>query len=162
MKTIDPSFAEPIDSDRSPALSSSALGILVFIVTELMFFAALISAYLIIKAGPEAWPPTGQPRLPTFLFIAGSCFRGSARLRVGAIGWLWVDDDIKPIRRVFLSDSRNAWDSRDWSLDWDLATLCKVARGHLEAVFVSGCFVLLVFRSRYLADFVRSGISKLR
>jgi heme/copper-type cytochrome/quinol oxidase subunit 3 len=64
MKTIDPSFAEPIDSDRSPALSSSALGILVFIVTELMFFAALISAYLIIKAGPEAWPPTGQPRLP--------------------------------------------------------------------------------------------------
>lgn len=81
---------------------------------------------------------------------------------MGAIGWLWVDDDIKPIRRVFLSDSRNAWDSRDWSLDWDLATLCKVARGHLEAVFVSGCFVLLVFRSRYLADFVRSGISKLR
>ncbi|MDE0766862.1 MAG: heme-copper oxidase subunit III [Opitutaceae bacterium] len=64
MKTIDPSFAEPIDSDRSPALSSSALGILVFIVTELMFFAALISAYLIIKAGPEAWPPAGQPRLP--------------------------------------------------------------------------------------------------
>lgn len=64
MKSIDPTFAEPIDSDRSPALSSSALGILVFIVTELMFFAALISAYSIISAAAEAWPPAGQPRLP--------------------------------------------------------------------------------------------------
>ena len=37
---------------------------LLFIATELMFFASLISAFLIINASAEAWPPEGQPRLP--------------------------------------------------------------------------------------------------
>ena len=34
--------------------------------TEVMFFAALISAYMIIRSGSEEWPPWGQPRLPVF------------------------------------------------------------------------------------------------
>ena len=29
-----------------------------------MFFAALISAYMVIRAGLDEWPPWGQPRLP--------------------------------------------------------------------------------------------------
>jgi cytochrome c oxidase subunit 3 len=37
---------------------------LLFIVTEAMFFAGLISAYVISRAGAFAWPPAGQPRLP--------------------------------------------------------------------------------------------------
>jgi heme/copper-type cytochrome/quinol oxidase subunit 3 len=37
---------------------------LMFIAAELMFFAALISAFLIISAAAEAWPPPDQPRLP--------------------------------------------------------------------------------------------------
>ena len=37
---------------------------LIFMVTEAMFFAALISAYLVIRSGIEEWPPWGQPRLP--------------------------------------------------------------------------------------------------
>ena len=36
------------------------------IMTEVMFFAALISAYMIIRSGAEEWPPWGQPRLPVF------------------------------------------------------------------------------------------------
>ena len=47
-----------------PAISSCVLGILIFMVTEAMFFAGLISAYLVIRAGLEEWPPWGQPRLP--------------------------------------------------------------------------------------------------
>ncbi len=31
-----------------------------------MFFAALISAFLIVKSGMTTWPPIGQPRLPVF------------------------------------------------------------------------------------------------
>ena len=42
------------------------LGMLVFIVTEIMFFAGLISAFTISKtnAGMGIWPPPGQPMLP--------------------------------------------------------------------------------------------------
>jgi cytochrome c oxidase subunit III len=47
-----------------PALSCGVIGILIFMVTEAMFFAALISAYLVIRSGIEEWPPWGQPRLP--------------------------------------------------------------------------------------------------
>jgi len=37
---------------------------LLFIAAEAMFFAGLISAYVISRAGAFAWPPAGQPRLP--------------------------------------------------------------------------------------------------
>ena len=49
--------------NRTP-VSSGVLGMLIFMVTEAMFFAGLISAYVVIKAGIEEWPPWGQPRLP--------------------------------------------------------------------------------------------------
>ncbi len=45
-------------------LNRPVIGLLIFIATELMFFAGLISAYLILKAGAMDWPPPGQPRLP--------------------------------------------------------------------------------------------------
>ena len=48
---------------RTP-ISSGVLGMLIFMVTEAMFFAGLVSAYLVIRAGIEEWPPWGQPRLP--------------------------------------------------------------------------------------------------
>jgi len=45
------------------------LGLLIFLGTEVMFFAGLISAFLILRAGSAAWPPPDQPRLP--LFVTG-------------------------------------------------------------------------------------------
>ena len=48
---------------RTP-ISSGVFGMLIFMVTEAMFFAGLISAYMGIRAGIEEWPPWGQPRLP--------------------------------------------------------------------------------------------------
>jgi cytochrome c oxidase subunit 3 len=50
---------------RQPAVESAVLGTLIFIGTEVMLFAGLISALAIAKAsnlGP--WPPPDQPRLP--------------------------------------------------------------------------------------------------
>lgn len=50
---------------RAKLISSGALGMLLFIGTELMMFAGLISAFLIVRAGFRGpWPPPGQPRLP--------------------------------------------------------------------------------------------------
>jgi heme/copper-type cytochrome/quinol oxidase subunit 3 len=47
-----------------PALPSSVLGMMLFVLAESMMFAGLISAFTIVKAGALAWPPPGQPRLP--------------------------------------------------------------------------------------------------
>jgi len=45
-------------------LPNQVLGMLIFIGTEVMFFSALISAYLVIHSQRFEWPPAGQPRLP--------------------------------------------------------------------------------------------------
>jgi len=69
-----------------PPVSSGVIGMLVFIVTEAMFFAALISAYLVIRSGVEEWPPWGQPRLPvestafnTFVLLVSGLLMGYSR-----------------------------------------------------------------------------------
>ncbi len=47
-------------------LPNSVLAMIIFIATEIMFFAALMSAHTIAKATVLGgiWPPPGQPRLP--------------------------------------------------------------------------------------------------
>jgi cytochrome c oxidase subunit 3 len=37
---------------------------LLFVAAEVMFFAGLISAFTIVRAGAPVWPPPDQPRLP--------------------------------------------------------------------------------------------------
>jgi heme/copper-type cytochrome/quinol oxidase subunit 3 len=51
---------------RRPLISNGVLGMLIFIFTEVMFFAGLISAHSIVKSqvAGQLWPPYGQPRLP--------------------------------------------------------------------------------------------------
>src|SRR5215469_14482559 len=47
-------------------LPNSVLGMIIFVATEIMFFAALMSAHTIARATVlgGVWPPLGQPRLP--------------------------------------------------------------------------------------------------
>ncbi len=52
------------DPRPRPILPSPILGMLIFVIAEMMMFAGLISAYSIVKAGALGWPPPGQPRLP--------------------------------------------------------------------------------------------------
>lgn len=51
---------------RRPAVPSAVLAMLFVVCMEAMFFAGLLSAFLIVKAGikPGMWPPPWQPRLP--------------------------------------------------------------------------------------------------
>jgi len=51
----------PRDGDIIP---NGLFGMLVFILTEAMFFAGFISAFTIAKATAVVWPPPDQPRLP--------------------------------------------------------------------------------------------------
>lgn len=51
---------------RPKLVSDGMLGMLAFIVTEVMFFSGLISAHTVVRsqATGQMWPPYGQPRLP--------------------------------------------------------------------------------------------------
>lgn len=49
---------------RPKLVSNSIIGIVLFIITEIMFFSGMISAYLVNRAGATQWPPGNQPRLP--------------------------------------------------------------------------------------------------
>ena len=42
----------------------TTLGVLIFIGSEVMMFAGLISAFLVSRAAASFWPPPNQPRLP--------------------------------------------------------------------------------------------------
>ena len=75
------SISIPTDSGRKPLLSNPVLGMLLFVTMEMMFFAALISSFTIIKANALFWPPPQQPRLPieatagnTLILIASAVF----------------------------------------------------------------------------------------
>ncbi len=52
------------DSRPRVILPSPILGMLIFVIAEMMMFAGLMSAFSIVKAGALGWPPPGQPRLP--------------------------------------------------------------------------------------------------
>ena len=59
-------------------ISASTLGMILFIASEVMFFAALFGAYFTIRAGADQWPPAGVesevllPALATGVLIASS------------------------------------------------------------------------------------------
>ncbi len=44
--------------------SDGVIGMIFLLATEAMFFAGLISAYIVNRASAKVWPPYGQPRLP--------------------------------------------------------------------------------------------------
>ena len=63
--------ALPMDSRPEPRrgaklVPDAVMGMLLFVFTEAMLFAGLISAHTIVKsrAAGQMWPPFGQPRLP--------------------------------------------------------------------------------------------------
>jgi heme/copper-type cytochrome/quinol oxidase subunit 3 len=70
---------------NKPAIPNGVLGMIIFILTEIMFFAGLISAFMIVKAGTDGgiWPPLGQPRLPA----EETAFNTAALLVSGALLW---------------------------------------------------------------------------
>jgi cytochrome c oxidase subunit 3 len=49
---------------RRPVLTTARIGVILFLVTEVMLFAGLLTAFLVLKGRAPAWPPPGQPRLP--------------------------------------------------------------------------------------------------
>jgi cytochrome c oxidase subunit III len=71
---------------RKPLVPSGVLGMLMFVAVEAMFFAGLISAYLIVQSAtaPSMWPPPHQPRLP----IEATAVNSAVLLASGILFWV--------------------------------------------------------------------------
>ena len=62
-------------------ISNGVLGMSLFVLTEIMLFAGMISVFNIVRATAPVWPPPSQPRLPVeetalntlALFASGVC-----------------------------------------------------------------------------------------
>jgi len=88
MITADAS-AQPNISLREPIIPHAVLGMLIFIATEVMFFAGLVSSFTVVRLSAEGgvWPPPGQPRLPVeetaintaALLLSGVCLYWAQR-----------------------------------------------------------------------------------
>jgi cytochrome c oxidase subunit III len=86
---------------RTEILPSAMLAMLIFVVTEIMFFAALISAFTIMRGSATVWPPPGQPRLP----IGETAFNTALLLLSGALlYWARLNR-----RRFATKSARNLW-----------------------------------------------------
>lgn len=57
-------MAAPTPIPRKPLLTTGRIGVILFLVTEVMLFAGLVTAFLVLKGRAPVWPPPGQPRLP--------------------------------------------------------------------------------------------------
>src|SRR5579863_7165020 len=69
--------------DAAKRLPNSVLAMIIFVVAEIMFFAALMSAHTIARATVPGgvWPPAGQPRLP----VERTAFNTAILLLSGAL-----------------------------------------------------------------------------
>jgi heme/copper-type cytochrome/quinol oxidase subunit 3 len=85
---------------RAPIIPSGVMGMLIFVVTEIMLFAGFVSAFTIMRTSALVWPPPGQPRLPVAetafntalllasgvtLVVAGRAFRRNAPKALGPL-----------------------------------------------------------------------------
>jgi cytochrome c oxidase subunit III len=52
------------EPERTPLVTNAVLGMVMFLGAEVMFFAALVGAFLVLRLGAQVWPPPLQPRLP--------------------------------------------------------------------------------------------------
>ena len=69
MAVVDTASLEerPADEHHKPGgISSSLLGMVLFIASEVMFFGGLFGAYFTIRSAAPRWPPEGTPHLTTW------------------------------------------------------------------------------------------------
>jgi cytochrome c oxidase subunit 3 len=70
---IPPPLPPPGDDDgrepapRRPRMDNARIAMLFFLAGETMFFAGLVSGFLVLRLGAPVWPPPLQPRLPVLV-----------------------------------------------------------------------------------------------
>jgi cytochrome c oxidase subunit III len=64
----------PASAAAEGRLPDAVLGMIIFLVTEVMLFSGLISAHIVLRGPAVVWPPMGQPRLPIEVTAINTCF----------------------------------------------------------------------------------------
>jgi heme/copper-type cytochrome/quinol oxidase subunit 3 len=80
--------------ERTPRIRAAVFGMLIFVATEIMFFAGLMSAFVIARSHALGWPPPGQPRLPVLatalntlvLLASGAVLASAGRASATVLG----------------------------------------------------------------------------
>ncbi|MGH8064242.1 MAG: cytochrome c oxidase subunit 3 [Candidatus Entotheonellia bacterium] len=153
-----PSFSDPPfgddgdgrDDQPEPPINNARLGVMLFIGAEGMFFAGLLSAFLVFRTGSTVWPPPFQPRLPlvvtsvnTFILLYSSYTmhralrairRGNAQ---GLVDWVTIT---ALLGMIFLGVQGYEW---AWLLQFGL-TLSSSVYGATFYILI-GCHAAHVF-----------------
>ena len=64
MDTVAPIRLISSEHGEPRVISNGVLGMCLFVMTEIMLFSGMISAFSIVRASSAIWPPPDQPRLP--------------------------------------------------------------------------------------------------
>lgn len=91
---------QPRPTRRPPVVENEVAGMLIFVFTEVMLFAAFISAYTILSSGAPSgmWPPPSDPVVPVgptavaslALLLSGGAVFVAGRRPGQAVSWLRV------------------------------------------------------------------------
>lgn len=102
--TVDAPVAQP---RRKQILPNGVLGTLIFVMTEVMFFAGMISTFMITKASVlgGVWPPPGQPRLPVAETAVNTAFLITSGVVIWWAGRVLADNKAKQARLLLLVGS---------------------------------------------------------
>jgi cytochrome c oxidase subunit III len=94
--------ASPVLHAKRAGVSNGVLGMAFFIASEAMFFAGLISGFLVLRAEAGVWPPPDQPRLPllvtafnTLLLLASAGGMRRAMIGLTSHGGAGVDSALR-------------------------------------------------------------------
>ncbi|HMQ27330.1 MAG TPA: cytochrome c oxidase subunit 3 [Acidimicrobiales bacterium] len=133
--------------------SPLAVGVIVWLASELMFFAGLFAAYFVLRSGNDPWPPAGVeldiPRalLSTVLLLASSATMHLA-VRAGERGdhrgvgrWLAVT---LVLGTLFLANLALEWAGLEFSLDTDAYGSIYYLITGFHGLHVLGGLVLMV------------------
>jgi len=99
-EVVEPTNLPDLDQHASSGPSALAVGVVVWLASELMFFAGLFAAYFYLRGSTNVWPPhgvelaTGRTAIATAVLIASSgtmhlATRSASRgERSAAVRWL--------------------------------------------------------------------------
>jgi cytochrome c oxidase subunit 3 len=62
--------ADGIDAGRRGGVSLGTFGMLLFLASLTVLFAASLAAYVVVRSRAEQWPPPGAPSLPSGLWLS--------------------------------------------------------------------------------------------
>lgn len=85
------------------AIPDGVVGMIFLLAAEIMFFAGLISAYIVNRAGALAWPPLDQPRLPVEVTAVNTVILIASAVTIFLFGKKFKSTDGKKSPKLLLA-----------------------------------------------------------